>query len=113
MQQIGEQHFTVGAPFLDRLFGPSRKFGEHPRASDKSGDTEERVPASLSQRCGSSAGAIAYQRKARAEKEPPMMLDPIRVGLMCRFTLAKWCNGNTPIMPTTIAVSMIFATVQS
>src|SRR5659263_494638 len=42
-----------------------------------------------------------------------MMLDPIRVGLMCRFTLAKWCNGNTPIMPTTIAVSMIFATVQS
>ena len=27
------------------------------------------------------------------------MLAPIRVGLMSRFTFAKWCNGNMPIMP--------------
>ncbi len=42
-----------------------------------------------------------------------MRLVPMRVGLMCRFTLAKWCSVKMPTMPTTMAVSMTFATVKS
>src|ERR1022692_964290 len=69
MQQIGQQDFAEIAPFLNRSFGPPRKFSENPRAGDQSGHAEERVPIPLSKCYGSRSRAIAHQRKARAEQQ--------------------------------------------
>ena len=42
-----------------------------------------------------------------------MVCAPMRVGLMCRLTFAKWFSVKMPTMPTTTAVIMIFTTVKS
>jgi hypothetical protein len=69
LSRSGSSTLPRSPQLLNRSFCPSRKFGKHPRARNKSGHAEKRVPLP----CPSATAAVPgqYQRKAHAEKEPP------------------------------------------